>query len=562
MNKAHILQTLLFSLLLLTASWIQAAEIQVAVDRNPVALNESFQITFTATEQPDGNPDFSPLQDNFEILDQQRSSNASWVNGQSSHTEQWIVRVMAKQAGELLIPPIAFGADTSKPLKLAVSENQSQPQSDEDLFMEVEATPEKPYVQSQVLYTLRLYRRVQITQAGLNEPEVKDALIEKLGDDSTYTSQVKGVDYWVTERKYAIFPQQSGIVTIAPLTLNAEVLVQQQRPRFNGFFNRQATETRRITSKAITLNVQPVPASFKNQAWLSAESLELRDAWSDNSLQVKVGEPLTRTLTLSAKGTTVGQLPELSAETTLDGIKTYPDQPLLKEDKQSDGVNAFREEKVAFIPSKPGEYILPALEISWFNTKTQQVEAARLPQVRINALAATGNTALPQVPAQPQALPENAAAAPAASAAVGGDVRFWQLLSGILALGWLVTGAWAYRRSSPKPLVVNVDKQKPAPALDAKKTLKRACGEHNPQAAKQALLCWGREQFGADNLGAIAAVSKPQLGDEITRLNRYLYANSSQDWNGEALWNAFAKQDEVSKTQEVADDGLEPLYKL
>lgn len=34
-------------------SGVAAAEIGVAVDRNPVGLNESFQITFTAAEQPD-----------------------------------------------------------------------------------------------------------------------------------------------------------------------------------------------------------------------------------------------------------------------------------------------------------------------------------------------------------------------------------------------------------------------------------------------------------------------------------------------------------------------------
>lgn len=276
MNRLYCLKILLSGVLLLAASWLQAAEIQVAVDRNPVGLNESFQIVFTANGEPDGSPDFAPLQANFEILDQQRSSNASWVNGRSSRTEQWVVRAMARQAGELLIPPIAFGADSSKPLKIKVSENQSEPQSNEDLFLEVEATPDKPYVQSQVLYTLRLYRRVQITQASLNEPEVKDAVVEKLGEDSTYSTQLKGVDYWVTERKYAIFPQQSGIFTVAPLTLNAEVVANQQ-PRFNGFFNRQMTENRRVASKAVTLNVQPVPAGFKGAAWLSAESVTVSE---------------------------------------------------------------------------------------------------------------------------------------------------------------------------------------------------------------------------------------------------------------------------------------------
>ncbi|MGZ4958538.1 MAG: BatD family protein [Methylomonas sp.] len=552
------LQTLIFSVLLFMTLQAVAAEIQVAVDRNPVGLNESFQLTFTANEEPDGSPDFAPLRENFEIINQQRSSNSSWVNGQSSRTEQWIVSVMAKQAGELLVPPIAFGADSSKPLKITVNENQDTAQNNEDLFLEVTATPDKPYVQSQVLYSLKLYRRVQISQASLNEPEIKDAVIEKLGDDVNYITQINGVDYWVTERKYAIFPQQSGIFTIAPLTLNAEV-VTSQRPRFNGFFNRQMTETRRVSSKAITLNVQAVPDRFKNAPWLSAEAVQLSETWSDSSLETKVGEPLTRTLTLSAKGATVGQLPELFGQAVIDGIKTYPDQPVLKEDKQSDGLTAVREEKIAFIPSKPGNYILPPLEISWFNTRTQKTEVARLPAVTIKALAAGESTAGQAAP-----LPLDSAAdqqTVSSSPRTDGDTRFWQWLSAALALGWLLTIIGFYRPLLKKsPEAKEFGKQ--LPDMGMEKALKHACRENDPQAAKHALLQWGKARFAAESLGSIAQRCDTPLLDEILALNQHLYSGQQQTWSGERLWQAFAKTNTGVQTEPSRDDGLEPLYRL
>ncbi|MBD9354288.1 BatD family protein [Methylomonas albis] len=559
----HYCARILFGLLMLLTTAIQAAEIQVAVDRNPVSLNESFQLTFTASDEPDGNPDFTPLQDNFQIISQQRSSNSSWVNGQSSRKEQWIVRAMAKQAGDLLIPPIAFGADSSKPLKLVVSENTAAPQGNDEIFLEVTATPEQPYVQSQVLYTLKLFRKVQITQASLSEPEIKDALVEKLGDDSTYATQVKGVDYWVTERKYAIFPQQSGVFTIAPLILNAEYLSNQRQPRFNGFFNRPDTETRRVASKAITLNVQAVPASFKSPNWLSAESLTLSETWSDAGLQTKVGEPLTRTLTLSAKGATVGQLPELLGKTAIDGIKTYPDQPLLKEDKQSDGLTARREEKIAFIPSKPGEYTLPALDIVWFNTKTQKMETGHLPSVKLKALASAEDTQTSAQPAAADVQPEQPNSQIAASPITvtsSGDTLFWQGVSATLALGWLLTIVVFYRRPSAKGTTAKLAEVLPETAIE--KTLKRACWENNPQAAKQALLKWGKAEFGAVSLGAIAAHCSAALREEILALNRLLYSGQNQDWQGQHLWQAFGENPVAMSTVGVANDGLEPLFKI
>ncbi|OAI07467.1 hypothetical protein A1353_07245 [Methylomonas methanica] len=559
----HYCAGILFGLLMLLSAAIQAAEIQVAVDRNPVGLNESFQITFTASDDPDGNPDFAPLQENFEILSQQRSSNSSWVNGKSSRSEQWIVRAMAKQAGELFIPPIAFGADSSKPLKLVVNENTAAPQGNDDIFLEVAATPEQPYVQSQVLYTLKLFRKVQITQASLSEPEIKDALVEKLGEDSTYATQIKGVDYWVTERKYAIFPQQSGVFTIAPLILNAEYMSNQRQPRFNGFFNRPDTETRRVASKAITLNVQAVPASFKGPNWLSAESVTLSETWSDAGLQTKVGEPLTRTLTLSAKGATVGQLPELLDKTAIDGIKTYPDQPVLKEDKESDGLTALREEKIAFIPSKPGEYTLPALDIAWFNTKTQRMETAHLPSVKLKALA-SAEDAQASAPPAAATVPQEPATSQVTTSPItvtsSSDTRIWQAVSATLALGWLLTIVVLYRRPSAKGSTAKRVELVPETALE--KTLKRACWENNPQAAKQALLQWGKAEFGAESLGAIAAYCAEALREEILALNRLLYSGRNRDWQGQNLWQAFSAKPTAVSSDGKNGDGLEPLFKI
>ena len=547
-----------FGLIWLLILPAQAAQIQASVNRNPVNLNESLQITFSANETPDGNPDFTPLKENFHILNQQRSSNMSWINGKATRNEQWIVNVMPKQAGELLIPPIAFGSDSSQPLKLKVGDAPPvQADSSAEIFLQVQASPEKPYVQSQVLYTLKLYRRVQITQASLNEPEFKDGLVEKLGEDSTYSTQVNGVDYWVTERKYAIFPQQSGVFTIPPLTLTAEV-VGEQRPQFNGFFNRQITETRRVSSDAITLNVQALPASFTDPAWLSAESLQLKETWSSNDLKTKVGEPLTRTITLIAKGSTVGQLPELSKHLNMDGIKTYPDQPVLNEDKQSDGLVAQREEKVAYIPSQPGQYNLPAVSISWFNTQTQQVETAQLPAVTISTVEAAVNpTPIPneQPKSQVTELLPN-------SPQMAGSEVLWQVLSGCLTLGWLTHIGWLYRGRRQKLATEKVQAEKSSQSSVHEKALKTSCQQNQATAAKQALLAWGKQRYFADNLTAIASQCSEPLRSEILWLNQRLYSDVQDSWNGQSLWEAFSKANQSKPVKKTVEDVLEPLYRI
>ncbi|MBS3964476.1 MAG: protein BatD [Methylomonas sp.] len=547
--------TLAFLTLWLWLPTAHATDIQVRTDRNPVAINESFKLTFTADGKPDDEPDFSPLEQQFDIISQQHGSSTSWVNGKSSRTQQWVLRVMAKAEGNILIPPIAFGSDSSPPSAIQVVEQAQATGNRDEIFLRVEASPEQPWVQSQVLYTLKLFRRIQITQASLDEPDVKDAIVERLGEDSTYMTQVDGIDYWVTERKYAIFPQQAGIVSIAPLTLTAEVITDHQ-PRFNGFFSRQNTETRRVQSQALTLTVKPIPEVFKAPHWLSATSLQLTERWSTQVMEVKVGEPLTRTLSLSAKGASVGQLPELVGQTRIDGLKTYPDQPVLREDQQPDGLIARREEKLAYIASHPGHYTLPELAIPWFNTQTQRVEIASIPAVTITVLpAAAAPTSAPVVtePTQIQTgLRDNA------------DARLWQGVSALLAAGWMVTlivGGWCKRRmvAAPAPQGVAL----PQPGFQAH-ALQQACQRNDGQAAKLALLAWGKQTYGTHSLSELAAHCDDPLSGHIETLNRALYApEDGNEWNGDGLWLAFKAQPVLSRPRNLGeDDGLEPLFRL
>ena len=54
-------------LLLLGGLQQVAAGVQVSIDRNPVQVNESFQLDFSLDADPDRDPDFSALQHDFLI---------------------------------------------------------------------------------------------------------------------------------------------------------------------------------------------------------------------------------------------------------------------------------------------------------------------------------------------------------------------------------------------------------------------------------------------------------------------------------------------------------------
>lgn len=549
-------------LLLLLPLWAWAADISVSVDRNPVNMDESFQIIFSASETPDGEPDFSPLNKAFQLGPINQSHNTSWINGKTSQTSKWIVSVMAKQSGQLQIPPIKFGQDSSQPLTIEVKPagtNQPPVAKGSDLFLEVSASPEDPYLQAQVIYTLKLFTRVNIAQARLTEPELQDAVIEKLGDDSSYTTQLDGVDYSVTERSYAIFPQKSGRMTIKPLELTADV-VTGGRSTFNSFFGSPFTRSKRLESKPITLNVRPQPASFDGIHWLPAEQLELKQEWSGDTRQMKVGEPLTRTLKLTARGASVGQLPELNASSDNEGLKVYPDQPLLNEQKVAGGVIAQRQEKLAFMPNKPGTYSLPEVSIAWFNTLTEKMEWAKLPEMTITVVGepTPNHTATPLTGTQPEAKqPETPEIKLTGQPA---QTYFWQALSAFLASGWLLTGLFFWPQAKRKHQADTALKLPDGHQQTRVADLRQACQTNDPIAAKNALLAWGK-QFGETSLGAIAGHCEARLRDEILLLNHVLYGKgAAQDWQGKNLFQAFSENKARKKLLEKAEPALKPLY--
>ncbi|BBA35730.1 uncharacterized protein sS8_3793 [Methylocaldum marinum] len=561
---------------LFPAGMVSAADISVTADRDPVPLNESFTLIFSSEKAPDDDPDFTPLEKDFHVLGQSQSSQISLINGRFSKRTEWQVTVMSKRVGTLTVPPIAFGADRSQAFTVRIggSPPSTVGGNGEDIFLEVEAEPKNPFVQAQVIYTIRVLSRIHFSNANLSEPSADQALIQKLGDDRRYNTRRNGIQYTAVERKYAVFPQKSGTLLLDPVTIEARSAVGG-RSIFNQFFS-HSSRVLRAHSDSLTLDVRPIPAVFAGRHWLPAERLEIQDSWSQNPPRPAAGEPITRTITVRADGATVGLLPELEPQVSKGlpaDIKRYPDQPLLNEEKLTTGLASVRQEKIALIPARSGTYPMPAIEIPWWNTKTERMEIARLSERTLTVLpgaqapepAAPPAPALPATGAGTPAAPVQRPSSPLGELPAVGGLWFW--LSLLFGLGWLATaGAWWLGRKRGQPPAARPldDSRSERAAVEA---LKTACRTNDPAAARQALLDWAERRWpsacpmGLDDLERRCS---GELAREVGRLNRTLYRDPESVWEGQALWAAFRSVPAaVSRTGErpVAGD-LEPLYKL
>ncbi|MED5535423.1 MAG: BatD family protein [Pseudomonadota bacterium] len=537
---------------LFAATFLCAQEVRLSAstDRSTVSENESFTFVLLMEGRVNGEPDLTPLSREFEILQRSRNTSIQMVGGQTNQVTEWRLQLMPRIAGSITIPPLELGGFLSNSVQLEVLPAVAA-DTPGDIFMEVEVTPSTAYVQSQVIYTLRLFRAVSIGRSSLTAPEVVggEVIIEPIGEDREYQTVRDGRNFVVLERNYAIFPQMAGDLTIEPATFETVVITA------SGFSSLQ-----RFRSNNLALRVRPVvppPPEHPDATWVPARNLTFTESWSSEPSEFTLGIPQTRTLMIAAEGVLETQLPELILGQT-EGVKQYSDQPELSRDSASGGIQSVRTERFAVIAQSVGEVTIPVVELPWFNVVEEVWEVARVNSRRIAVLD------------NQDEFVERAVQNPVESASpsvVAGNERLWQGVSAALLVAWLLTVA--FLRSSgrgSKPISTNTVAETPQKANQRQlvRGIRSACANNDAETARDLLLEWA-EQFlpnAPKILGHVAAEVPDDIARAVVDLERSLYGPSSDGWDGGALANALTQLGSLTRSgEETPEEVLQPLYR-
>jgi hypothetical protein len=544
---------------LLLGARAMAAEISVTVDPNPVRAGEAFALTFQA-EAVDDDPDFSPLDQDFEVLSTSRSSHISVTDSRFSKTTRWSLHLLPRRSGDLVIPAITFGDDVTAPVPVKVIDTPATTFGD-DLFVESTATPENPYVQAQVIYTLRLYYdpRLDIDEASVTDPRAGhgDAIIVRTGKDRELEREHGGRIYKVFERSFAIFPQRPGTLALNPVTIDIRY-ARGTRSLLDPFGH--DLKRRRLTGADLRLDVRPVPAAFTGAHWLPAAAMELHETWSEEGA-IEAGEPVARTVALLATGLTAGQLPELMP-TAPDALKHYPAQPLLDDQRKASGITGLRQEQHTVIARGAGDTVFPAIAIPWWNTVSDRMEIASLP---VRVLRARTAAVTPDVSARaPVPADVVPPAAPRPVAPPGPVTKdYWSWLGPLLGAGWAVTllgWAWSSRRRF-RPAGIRSRKA----ALDiAARRILAVCKRGDAQSVSQALLAWAALRWPDDPPRSLGNLGKrlPAIEHLLRGVETARYGRDAGTWDAKGLALAFARLGTATHAKPLpAAPGLQPLYR-
>jgi len=549
-----------------------AAEVSASLNQYIVPFGQSVQLTIEAKGGVDGDPDITPLKQDFDVLGQNQSSNVSIVNGSFSRSKTWSYSLMPKHEGMLQIPDIQVGDTRTKALMLRVIDGQSQAAQSRDIWLEADVSKQEVYVQAQTLLTVKLIRAINLGQAELSEPEIADAVVERLGDDRNYEAVQGGRRVVITERMYAVFPQHDGNLTIPEV-------------QFDGVINRSRSmfatgQAIRLRSKPIDVHVLAKPKAWNKQdIWLPARDITLEEKWTDGTTPTyKVGEPFTRSIEIKGFGLTSAQLPPLLVDENLVKFKTYSDQPELKQSTYAQGLVGSRLDKIAMVPMQAGKLLLPEIRVKWWNTETKEIQSSIIASREIEVLPAAPSTSssASNPPLNPTMIEPVQSDKPVAkpdtekdTTSTAQDMKayqgaFWKWFALLFAGSWFIT-MFLWWRFSNKAMQKTESETKVSTNFKAiEKALDAACKSNEAKQVLQLLPQWAAAFYDDESLLYLAQLKgkSEDLDKAIQGLEHAMYAPSvNEPWaDGQAVWNALQQLKQNQSSHDKKEGGLKPLY--
>lgn len=557
MNRSFKNSILTIALILLAVpSW---ASLSSQVDRTQIESNETLQLTVTYSgKSSNGEPNFSQLQRDFEIISNSRQQQYSWINGEQKSSTDWKLLLLPKKQGRLTIPALSFNGDTSKAIGIVVRAANTNPAAgaNQPVFIQTSIDKDSAYIQEQIMLTHRLHYSVPLQDISISEFDIPDAIIQQVSEER-FNKRINGKNYSIIEVKFALFPQSVGKLSIPQQRFSA---FETSGSQFGGFFSRGNRLVRLTEEK--TLDILPKPSHISAANWLPSSQVTLEESWSDSSDTLTAGEPITRTIKMTALGLTASQIQPLpSIENT--GLKLYPDQAVLEDKQTNRGILGLRSESVAIVPNQVGQLRLPAIELKWWDTVNNRMQTSRLPEKIFTVVAATTS---PQISIENSpAINLTTGAETAVNTPAVSQLTHWSLTLNALLITVIVGLLYWRRNGQTKPVAKEITR-----LPNAKQRLNqiaKQAADNNLAAMRDSILLWGAEVFSQQpprSLKQLAdLMANPELKQQFGLLDQGLFKSdndNSIEVDTAAIIKSLKSFSAKENTGSSRGKPLKPLY--
>lgn len=566
----------------------QAQTLTADVNRREVPEGETFMLILTYDGSEKDTPDIGVLNDDFTIYSVGNSVKNQMINGNFSSERQWNLVLMPKSTGEITIPAIKLGSSESRPLTIKVikageaysgdnlQNGTPQPNQKPRFFIQGSIDTPNPFVQEQMNYTVTLYDAggLQGQEPSFVNADAKDWVIRSLGNPEVKSVTINGINMREIKFNYALFPQRSGKLTVPQARFDGYYLTKSEprvdpfrdlfRDDFMGFglnMNDMFATRNPVTlmTKPIEADIKPIPQENGGNWWIPAQNVVLYSQFEPEKPQFKVGEAVKRNIYLKAEGVLDNQLPDISFK-NIAGVKQYPEKPVVKSVVENGKVVSVAQIANVYIPNRAGEAVIPAISVDWFNVKTNKLEKATLPEIKINIEAGvpTAVSETVSAPEQEENISpdkrEKTTVTPSEPTAFNP-----YLLTGMaFILGILLTALFfmLHKKSVQPAADVSVK--------DWQKYVIQKAKAGDLRALRDGIIEWCRDKYGnhsVTNLSDVAGtVGSKAFASELDELSSALYSGNENKWNKDKFLKTFTGIGKQKTGKNAEKDILPKLY--
>ena len=553
----------------LSCSWTATAASLVAkVDRQSLSIDETLTLSITSDQRTNDTLDVSNLEAQFDIINRQKNTQASIINGSVTVSTSWSFIIAPKASGQLLIPSFTINGVYSEAIKVTVTDSATATNNTPgaaiqgDVILQASVNKNQVYVQEQILLTLSLYYKTALSGYTAEDLTLDNVTLEEISEEN-FQKNIGGTRYNVLEKVYAIHPQASG-------TLNIPVQTWQVEKSINRFgFGRSTNPYLRVRSRPQTVEVKARPSNSQSSHWLPATNITLDQQWQQSILSAKVGEPLNYSLTISADGLSFSQLPSIPLNS--DDFTIYTEQAKTNNIISEKGIMGTRTDNYAIIPKKAGTFTLPDIRLTWWDVVEDKEKTLTLPAQTIivgNSALTQTTPEIPSIPNTPTSSSNNNASTPHYT----GSHIIWIITTGIfaaIALFFLLAW-WRLKQASTRPDKLHIENN----AHAVKEThikqiyhdIETAISAQQWAEVKQLLNQWAQKISDKKVRNGIELKRDfPELAPTLDSIDQQLYSSSSsaqeisQTINMENL-TTLLEQLKVQSSVKQKNSPLKPLY--
>ncbi len=400
-------------------------KIDLALDKPEIELGRQVSLTVSISGPSGFSKPVVPDVDGLDIVSAGRSSSVQIINGKVNSSKIFGYRVQPHRAGEFTIGPVRIERRgqvyTSGTVALKVLDRGRETRrapATREVIVEAVVDEANPYVGQQITLLFRFAKKTsaRVRNAGYQLPDLSGFWNEDMESKREYTQKIDGVEYFVTEIAFPLFPIKEGSMKIGKVKFHYDEIIPRERapggsrlPRgpfgegafddnfFNNFFGSARVERRTAMTQPIKIEVRPLPLEDRPEGFKGGVgSFRVKAQLSEK--EVKVGESATLTVALSGQG----NIRDVSdPEFSIDGVKIYSESPSLSVKSYDDKVVGEKVYKLALVPQKAQDIEIPGISVPYFNPQSGRYEVASSAPLTLKTLPSEEERLKVAEPARP-----------------------------------------------------------------------------------------------------------------------------------------------------------------